>query len=209
MLLGYTYLNFKKKKEIEISQRALLERNHISRELHDILGHNLTNLIMQLEMIDRYIDKDVDEAKDILKTCKKDARKNLSEVRKIVKDISDKNKSIDIEKTINSFKEKSDFEIYLNNKDNILKNYTINRIIQEGLTNIYKHSKASKVFIDLFKKENEIYFKISDNGNLKEFNKGFGLRNIEKRVQSNEGSVNFFINNGFNIEGKIKEKIND
>lgn len=209
IILAYTYLNFKKKKEIEISQKALKERNHISRELHDILGHNLTNLIMQLEMIDRYIDKDIDEAKNILKSCKKDARKNLSEVRKIVEEISKKNESINIEKTIESFRKKSDFQITLNNKDNISNNYTINRIIQEGLTNIYKHSNATKVSIDLYRKNKKIYFQISDNGNLQKFNKGFGLKNIEKRVQVNSGDVLFFINNGFTIKGKIKENIHD
>ncbi|MGM0379722.1 MAG: sensor histidine kinase [Bacillota bacterium] len=209
MFLAYTYLNFKKKKEIEISKKALEERNNISRELHDVLGHNLTNLIMQLEMVDRYIDKDLDEAKEILKDCKKDARKNLSEVRKIVEEISDKKKIINIEKTIDSFKEKCNFQIYLENKNDILNNYTINRIIQEALTNIYKHSNASKVFINLNKKDKYIYFKISDNGDLKDFNKGFGLKNIERRVQANEGNVNFFIDNGFTIKGEIKEKIND
>lgn len=66
------------------------------------------------------------------------------------------------------------------------------RIIQEQLTNIMKHSKASKATIHLSKEGDEIILVISDNGVgcdvLKE-NNGVGIINIKSRVELLNGTV--------------------
>ncbi len=59
-------------------------------------------------------------------------------------------------------------------------------IIQEIMTNIIKHSKASEVFIQIFENEEKLSINIEDDGigieNLNE-NKGIGLKNIQKRAE--------------------------
>lgn len=206
IFLAVIYWNFRKQKTMELAARASEERNQISREIHDVLGHNLTGLIMQLEMIDRLMDKDIAQAKKILNDCKKDARKNLSEVRNIVETIYDSDQTINIHDTIKKYESKADFTVDFVNRDEINYNYTLNRIIQEALTNIYKHSDASKVKIEVYKKGQWIYFEIKDNGMVSEYKEGFGLRNIKNRVQANDGEVYFSICGGFIMKGRIKEK---
>jgi signal transduction histidine kinase len=61
-------------------------------------------------------------------------------------------------------------------------------IIQEVLTNIIKHSKATEAFIQVFERENKILqFTIEDDGiginNITE-NAGIGLKNINKRAKA-------------------------
>jgi two-component system, NarL family, sensor kinase len=69
------------------------------------------------------------------------------------------------------------------------------RIIQELISNILKHSKASEVSIQLLKKVARLNIVVEDNGigfdidQIKN-KKGMGLKNIESRVDSLKGEFN-------------------
>jgi len=70
------------------------------------------------------------------------------------------------------------------------------RIIQEALTNIRKHARATKTNIILTKNENELKIKITDNGkgiDLTTLNKGtnehFGLTIMKERAQIIGGNL--------------------
>lgn len=68
----------------------------------------------------------------------------------------------------------------------LLNQQNIYMIVQEIMTNIIKHSKASEVFIQIFENEKSLSINIEDDGigmeNLDE-NKGIGLKNIQKRAE--------------------------
>ena len=64
------------------------------------------------------------------------------------------------------------------------------RILQEVMTNINKHAKASLVKIHYRQSKKYIIIIISDNGigfNSKKIKRGLGLNNIETRVQYLQG----------------------
>jgi signal transduction histidine kinase len=64
------------------------------------------------------------------------------------------------------------------------------RIIQEALSNIARHSKASQVEIDLFYSLDNINCTIQDNGagfNPNSIKKGLGLRSMEERAAGLDG----------------------
>ena len=68
----------------------------------------------------------------------------------------------------------------------------IYRIVQEGLNNILKHARASKVSIHLYFKEQTVYLKIEDDGigfDLKNIHRGIGLKNIEHRIAYYQGTL--------------------
>ncbi|RYD82719.1 MAG: PAS domain S-box protein, partial [Sphingobacteriales bacterium] len=69
---------------------------------------------------------------------------------------------------------------------------TIYRIIQEQLTNILKHSKASQANILLSTNKNDIYLEVKDNGigfDTAKKRQGIGLANIQSRVSMYEGKL--------------------
>ena len=71
------------------------------------------------------------------------------------------------------------------------KKTTIYRILQELMTNMKKHSKASQVLVSFQKMSNKLQIKYADNGigsNLKNKN---GLANVETRIKAIKGSINF------------------
>jgi PAS domain S-box-containing protein len=69
---------------------------------------------------------------------------------------------------------------------------TIFRIVQEQLTNILKHAKATQANINLTRLADEITLLISDNGegcDILEVEKGSGIININSRVEPYHGTV--------------------
>ena len=73
----------------------------------------------------------------------------------------------------------------------------IYRIIQELLSNILKHAKATETNIQLTRLDNSLNISVEDNGigfDPSTVKNGMGIKNIEARVQALEGS--FFIDSG-------------
>jgi len=68
------------------------------------------------------------------------------------------------------------------------------RILQESLTNIAKHAKATKINIDLAIKDEKLVMKVKDNGigfNIPQKNKpnSYGLLGMKERVYLLEGEL--------------------
>ncbi|PIF05137.1 MAG: hypothetical protein CSA36_08305 [Draconibacterium sp.] len=66
------------------------------------------------------------------------------------------------------------------------------RILQELMANIIKHARATEAIIQFSEDDNMLNIMIEDNGkgfNLKETSLGFGLTNIEKRLENLNGNI--------------------
>ena len=66
------------------------------------------------------------------------------------------------------------------------------RILQEQISNIIKHAKASKIEIAVHADKNSVDFEVKDNGKgfvLKTTTKGLGLKSIYSRAELHSGTV--------------------
>lgn len=84
---------------------------------------------------------------------------------------------------------------------------SVYRIVQEGLTNVVRHSEASKVSVILSSTPDSLTLTISDNGvgypnDLKKSD-GLGIRGISERVHALSGTVRFTVNKGAMIQVTI------
>jgi signal transduction histidine kinase len=81
------------------------------------------------------------------------------------------------------------------------KKMTIYRVLQELMTNMKKHSKASLVVLT-FNQSNKLIINYSDNGIGSEIKKHNGLQNVENRIKSINGTITFEsqITNGFKVK---------
>lgn len=188
------------------------ERNRIARDIHDTLGHNMTSLIMKMEMSSHMMDEDMDKAKELLESAKRMARDGLLSVRRVVETLRVEEtveKTNSIRELVDKFATAAGIEIGLEivgkptqihaNTDTILY-----RIIQEALTNAVRHGKADNVKVDIKYSDKYIEFFIKDNGigveNIKE---GYGLKGMKERVDSLNGKVEFESKNGFIVKGHL------
>ena len=199
---------------IRLNEMAILEeRNRITRDLHDTIGHGLTGMIMGLEMVQVLMDEDLEKSKEMIKVLKDSSRESLVMVREVVNAL---NPNENISKGIESIKELIDSFQYKSNVDisfeiigvpyktNPSTNIVQYRIIQEGLTNAIRHGKADKINIIITFYINSIDLYIKDNGvGTKDINKGLGLKSMEDRVFSLGGTISFLSKDGFSIVASI------
>jgi len=178
------------------------ERVAISRELHDDLGQALTAVKIDLGIIRQ----NVFDSETVLKINKVSAlvgdtirtvQRLTSQLRPAI--IDDLGLEAAIEWYTKEFSLRNRIEILLDIDPKLIvtneASLIIFRIMQESLTNISRHSKATVVNIELSKNKESINFMISDNGlgiteNEINSKKSFGIMSMNERAVSLGGTFN-------------------
>jgi signal transduction histidine kinase len=180
---------------------ATHERNRMAREIHDNLGHYLTIINVQLEAARHVIDDDSDRALEAINTAQRLTKEGLTEIRRSVTSLrdspvtgrplpeaiatlADETRRAGI---VTEFVVKGDRRHLETNTK-----MTLYRTVQEGLTNVRKHARASRVDLALdYTHPSEVHLSVKDNGvgTVTVDNGGFGLLGVNERVGSVSGSV--------------------
>lgn len=187
------------------------ERNRIARDIHDTLGHNMTALIMQLQMAEHLLKEDAPRAEVLLVNAVVTAKDSLAGIREVVETLrgvdTELSPAESIKKLISEFAIKTGVEIGLDITGEAdiqasAANIAVFRIIQEAMTNAVRHGKATSISVRLDYYCGSIEFCVADNGSGAEnVNEGYGLKGIRERVEAFGGKVEFGVNDGFYIKG--------
>lgn len=177
-----------------------MERQRLSRDLHDGLGQSLLAVKIKLQQLN---DTDSDKSKKLLIEIQELLSNTISEIRHISNDLMPPVLQVfglhDALKTL--CKETGEttgilIDFYIEKPEEILSdryNIFIYRIVQEVFNNMVKHSMATKASLEILKDKNDISIHISDNGNgfnvVEAERKGHGLFNIHQRVNLLEGKL--------------------
>jgi len=176
------------------------ERVAISRELHDDLGQALTAVKIDLGIIRQKVsDNDVvlriGKVSGLVSDTIKTVQRLTSQLRPEI--IDDLGLEAAIEWYTKEFAERTGITVVHDLECGIKltsdRSLTLFRIMQESLTNIARHSGAKKVDIWLFKKGENVNFRISDNGTgiteeLVKSKKSFGILSMKERTASLGGN---------------------
>lgn len=174
------------------------ERTRIARELHDLLGHHLTALTINLQVSSHLCEREGNNAaKEKVDESYALAKLLLSDVREAVSTIK-ANQTIDLHAAIKAVVASVPaLKINLNIQTDIqlesleLAN-TIVRICQEAITNTLRHSGASELWLSITKQQDEVQLKVYDNGTAPaKLPLGNGLSGISERAESLGGSASF------------------
>ncbi len=186
------------------------ERIRIAREIHDELGQMLTVLKMDISVLSGQMKKKVSE--EILAYFNNEAEKILDRINTIIKSVQrittdlrpevldDLGLKEAIEWQSKEFESHSgipvNFSTDLNSTDflNDVQSTTLFRILQETLTNVMRHANASRVDISFYRRNNNIYLTVKDNGigitkEQKEASTSFGMIGMRERTQFLGGNV--------------------
>ncbi len=189
-------------------------RADIASRIHDGVGHNLTALIMQLEITSHLLDIKPDMARGHLDVAKETARDNLVKVRQAVKTLDQGNNTFDFDSLIRQFSNKTGVKISWEIDKDMLGNNELKecvyRAIQESLTNAIRHGKATEIGIELKTTADMLLLTIKDNGQVDTLPPqiGYGLSKMVERFGSLSGYVEFEMDNGLLLKGwlpQIKE----
>lgn len=176
------------------------ERNRISRDIHDSVGHRLSAIIIQLSAIEKLAKINGDKASELSGNLRNYATEALNDIREVLHRIKPQNTGKDelitlIQEIINQnskltglnikFKFSSERYPIPNGVEEVFIN-----AVREFISNSIKHGKASLIDINLFYKEDEIILSMRDNGvGSEKIIKGIGLIALEERVKEHNGSL--------------------
>lgn len=181
---------------------TMRERNRVAREIHDNLGHYLTVVNVQIEAAKTVMHSQPDKAQDALNKAQNLTQEGLAAVRRSVSALREsplenqtlaealaglatelREAGLVTELTIEGTPANRDPKIEL----------TLYRAVQEGLTNVRKHARASRVDIGLHYLPDQTVLTVQDNGvgaDLADDSHGrFGLIGIQERVQLLNGRM--------------------
>jgi signal transduction histidine kinase len=170
------------------------ERLRIARELHDVIGHHLTALSLNLEVASRTTEA---KAKEQVERSKAIAKLLLSDVREVVSTLRE-NESIDISKALHSLVEgipkpqihlsvPSELKLEDPNRAHVLI-----RCLQEIITNTVKHAQAENLWLSLERTSKGITIHAKDDGHgAKTVTTGNGLRGMRERLEQIGGNLSF------------------
>lgn len=196
--------------DLDISLATLKERNRIAREIHDNVGHQLSSSILQIGAL-MTLNKDpkLGETLTSVNATLSDA---MSSIRNSVHDLHDQ--SVDLHMKIIGMVDRFSF-CQVNFSDEIKTQpdkkvkLAFISIAKEALSNIIKHSNATRVDIKLREHPAFYQFIVKDNGTTKSKinDDGMGLINMSERIQAINGNINFKTEDGFEIFISVPKEV--
>lgn len=191
------------KRQKQITEAVLIaqenERGELGRELHDNVNQILITTRLYLELALSKPNKE----EELLKLSNDHIGKAIKELRRLSRNLmppslGEYTLKQSIEELLENFTSFEGIifscEVNINEEKFIPDSLklTIFRILQEQLTNILKHSKATEVNIQIHEEDCFLYVNISDNGigfDTTKTTKGLGLKNIISRASLLEGQA--------------------
>ena len=167
------------------------ERERIARDLHDILGHTLSVIILKSELAGRLVDRDPTRAGAEIADVERISRKALAEVREAILGYHEGDLRAEIERATSTLatagieveKRCEQLEMPLSQER------VLAMVLREAVTNIVRHSQAKHCRIMLQLANGACRLTVGDDGRGGAHTEGLGMRGIRERVQAIGGSA--------------------
>jgi signal transduction histidine kinase len=203
----------------ELSNRLMSvqeeERRRLSRELHDGVGQGLTAVVSHLWLLERRLPGGGDELRTQVSEARGIAAKTLAEIRELSQLLrpsllDDWGLVPSLEAQVKTFKTHQEIDIELETAelpDRLSPELetAVYRIVQEALTNVAKHARATSVRVALRHAHDGLHLDVVDNGVGYRANgdgrgkPGLGLLSIRERVRALGGRITMTSERGAHI----------
>lgn len=168
------------------------ERLRVSRELHDVAGHGLTALALNLDLLGQEVP--VSKRREWL-VSRNLVSKLLSELRSVVANLR-RHDGMDVREALRRIAEAFPApQIHMNldervRVDGAEQATAIVRAGQEGLTNAVRHANARNIWLSLSREEETLRLEVRDDGASRgSYVVGHGLRGVQERMDLLGGRV--------------------
>jgi PAS domain S-box-containing protein len=202
-----------------LQSRLEEERTRIAREIHDEFGQVLTVLKMELSWLQKRFSGKQQTWREKVQSMSKLIDAAIQTVRKTATDLrpgilDDLGLTAAIEWQAQEFEKRTGIPCRWNvvPEDIVVdpdRSTALFRILQETLTNVARHAKASQVNIRLMEKDHSLVLDVTDNGtgiteNQATDSKSLGLLGIRERVRLLGGNVTFLGEEGKGTEVHVQ-----
>lgn len=192
--------------ELLASRRVTEERTRIARELHDIVAHSVSVIVIQASAARRNLRRDADAAESLLDNIEQTGRQTMGELRQILGVLRDAGESgtapmvpmlCDLDALVTSI---PDLDVRLTGSgalDSVPIGVALAayRVVQEALTNAHRHAGPNvSVDVEVTRTDERVDVRVSDNGRGASTRPGatadgYGLIGMSERVAAFGGTL--------------------
>jgi len=206
------------------TESAEKERGRITRELHDLVGYALTNVIVMMNAARVLLRDEPGSLDKLFEETRTQAEHALAETRSILHRLREIRPygPVGLQALwhlTRGFQDATGGEVRLH-RGNLPWSFgrmldgVLFRIVQEGLTNAFRHGKATKVRINLWQTDGEILLSVLDNGRGvapgTDVTNGIGLAGMRERLSEYGGMIRLgTVAEGFELAATIPYGMGD
>ncbi len=176
----------------EIAQLAkLAERERIARDLHDVLGHTLSVVVLKSELAGKLVEGDPARARIEIGEVEQIARKALGEVREAIRGYRAEGLAAEIDRAQKTL-DAAGVTLECGAKPPQLapaEETVLSLIVREAVTNIVRHAQASHCRLEFAANGGGTALVVEDDGRGGIRQEGNGLRGMRERVESIGGHL--------------------
>lgn len=200
-MIGAQHRNFSLIRDLYVErsrvrdQAVTEERFRLARDLHDTVGHSMTQITLKSELARRLLPDDPSRAAHELEQIEHLSRSLSAEVRRSIAGETNLSLLAEIDRAkellqsmqIDALVQGSVGDIPADTAD------VFAWCLREGVMNVIKHSGASRCEIEFSHSDQHHVLKITDNGSnpVSDDHKGQGIAGMKQRVEELDGDVEF------------------
>lgn len=186
----------------EITHLAkMAERERIARDLHDVLGHTLSVVVLKSELAGKLLSQNPERARKEIAEVEQIARTALGEVREAIRGYRTEGLAAELEHARATL-DAAGVSLTCSPAPKGLRpaeETVLALIVREAVTNIVRHAQASRCSINVEKDEARTKLTIEDDGRGSIRQEGNGLRGMRERAEALGGSVDINSERGTRI----------
>jgi two-component system, NarL family, sensor histidine kinase DesK len=176
----------------EIEQLAkLAERERIARDLHDVLGHTLSVIVLKSELAGRLFERDPQRARQEISEVEQVSRKALGEVREAIRGYRSEGLSAEIDRAYRTL-DAAGVTLTCESKPPSLspsEETVLALAVREAVTNIVRHAQASQCRMKFVSENGRTVLTVEDDGRGNIRQEGNGLRGMRERIEGLGGHL--------------------
>ncbi|MDJ0767899.1 MAG: sensor histidine kinase [Ilumatobacter sp.] len=197
-----------RERELLAAQAVLDERSRIARDMHDVVAHSMSVMVVQAAAAERLVDADPERAADALRNVQETGRESLSEMRRMLGVLRSDDESpamtpqptmADVESLIATCNEAGvETELVVTGtpqRRSAGPEMAGYRIVQEALTNVVKHAgRPVRASVEIDYRDDGVVLAVVDDGlgaaaSLNGDGMGHGLVGMRERVELYNGTL--------------------
>ncbi len=178
------------REEVE-SLAKIAERERIARDLHDVLGHTMSVIVLKSELAAKLVDRDPARARSEIADIERIGRDALAEIRETIRGYRSNGLAAEITRARETletagvgFECSADASGLPPAEENVLA-----LIVREAVTNVVRHARARTCRLAIARDEGTYALEIADDGRGGAMVEGNGLRGMRERVEALGGSI--------------------
>jgi two-component system, NarL family, sensor histidine kinase DesK len=173
--------------QAEVERLAkLAERERIARDLHDLLGHTLSVVVLKSELARKLIEADPSRAAKEIGEVERIARDGLAEVRQAITGYRASGLAAEIARVRDALVTAGiDATIETGTVPLALaQEAALSLALREATTNVIRHAGATRCHIRFYARDGSVLMEVEDNGRGGDAPFGNGLTGMRERIQA-------------------------